>query len=169
MSVNNVILSRIVLLRHHLPAQYLCIAKNYADKDKEVVYQEMFPPFDIWTKTLKNFMEETVGTDGSIKYKSGQAEAGSIPAQHIGQGDASYQKAREILGNSKIIGMTAHNLEEALAAQKAGADYIGTGAVFPTSTNSYPIYSRTFKFQYIVMVNPTNGNNRNCYIICYFF
>ena len=65
--------------------QIICIAKNYADKDKEVVYQEMFPPFDIWTKTLKSFMEETVGTDGSIKYKSGQAEAGSIPAQEIGR------------------------------------------------------------------------------------
>ena len=63
--------------------QIICIAKNYADKDKEVVYQEMFPPFDIWTKTLKSFMEETVGTDGSIKYKSGQAEAGSIPAQAV--------------------------------------------------------------------------------------
>lgn len=53
---------------------------------------------------------------------------------HIGQDDASYIKAREVLGDGKIIGMTAHNLKEALAAQKAGADYIGTGAVFPTST-----------------------------------
>lgn len=53
---------------------------------------------------------------------------------HIGQDDASYIKAREVLGDGKIIGMTAHNLKEALAAQKAGADYIGTGAIFPTST-----------------------------------
>lgn len=53
---------------------------------------------------------------------------------HIGQDDASYIKAREVLGDGKIIGMTAHNLKEALAAQEAGADYIGTGAVFPTST-----------------------------------
>lgn len=64
-------------------------------------------------------------------YAAKEADADGV---HIGQDDASYQKAREILGNSKIIGMTAHNLEEALAAQKAGADYIGTGAVFPTST-----------------------------------
>lgn len=55
---------------------------------------------------------------------------------HIGQGDASYKKARELLGDGKIIGMTAHNLEEALAAQEAGADYIGTGAVFATSTKN---------------------------------
>ena len=52
---------------------------------------------------------------------------------HIGQDDASYIKAREVLGDGKIIGMTAHNLKEALAAQEAGADYIGTGAVFSTS------------------------------------
>lgn len=66
---------------------------------------------------------------------------------HIGQGDASYQKAREVLGNNKIIGMTAHNLEEALAAQKAGADYIGTGAVFATSTkqDTVPLEFATLK------------------------
>ncbi len=42
---------------------------------------------------------------------------------HIGQDDASYIKAREVLGDDKIIGMTAHNLNEALTAQEAGADY----------------------------------------------
>lgn len=53
---------------------------------------------------------------------------------HIGQNDASYKYARDILGDNKIIGMTAHNLEEAMAAQNSGADYIGVGAVFNTST-----------------------------------
>lgn len=53
---------------------------------------------------------------------------------HIGQNDASYKYARDILGDNKIIGMTAHNLEEALTAQNSGADYIGVGAVFNTST-----------------------------------
>ena len=55
---------------------------------------------------------------------------------HIGQDDMEYTQAREILGNDKIIGMTAHNLEEAFAAQNAGASYIGVGAVFPTNTKS---------------------------------
>lgn len=66
---------------------------------------------------------------------------------HIGQDDASYKKAREVLGNDKIIGITAHNLKEALAAQEAGADYIGTGAVFPTSTknNTVPLALDTLK------------------------
>lgn len=53
---------------------------------------------------------------------------------HIGQNDASYKYARDILGDNKIIGMTAHNLEEALTAQNSGADYVGVGAVFNTST-----------------------------------
>ncbi len=53
---------------------------------------------------------------------------------HIGQSDMAYQKAREILGPDKIIGLSASTLEEALTAEKLGADYIGVGAVFPTST-----------------------------------
>ena len=53
---------------------------------------------------------------------------------HIGQSDMEYQKAREILGPDKIIGVSAGNLEQAVAAEKAGADYIGVGAVFTTST-----------------------------------
>ncbi len=64
-------------------------------------------------------------------YAAREADADGV---HIGQNDADYKKARQILGDNKIIGMTAHSLEEAIAAQNAGADYIGTGAVFATST-----------------------------------
>lgn len=53
---------------------------------------------------------------------------------HIGQSDMEYQRAREILGNDKIIGISASTLEEAVAAEQAGADYIGVGAVFHTDT-----------------------------------
>lgn len=53
---------------------------------------------------------------------------------HVGQSDMEYEQARKILGPDKIIGISAGNLEEALAAEKAGADYLGCGAVFPTST-----------------------------------
>ena len=49
---------------------------------------------------------------------------------HLGLGDGSIEEARNLLGESKIIGATAHNLEEALAAEAAGADYIGVGAAF---------------------------------------
>ncbi|MCH5268779.1 MAG: thiamine phosphate synthase [Lachnospiraceae bacterium] len=53
---------------------------------------------------------------------------------HIGQSDMAYEEARKILGPNKIIGLSAGNLEEALQAEKLGADYIGVGAVFHTDT-----------------------------------
>lgn len=53
---------------------------------------------------------------------------------HIGQSDMEAKKAREILGENKIIGISAGNLEEALTAEKNGADYIGVGAMFHTDT-----------------------------------
>lgn len=53
---------------------------------------------------------------------------------HIGQDDCDLQNARQILGKDKIIGVSAHNLEEAKSAYKNGADYLGVGAVFSTNT-----------------------------------
>lgn len=44
------------------------------------------------------------------------------------------QQAREILGDKAIIGTSAHNVADAVAAEKAGATYLGCGAVFHTST-----------------------------------
>ena len=53
---------------------------------------------------------------------------------HVGQSDTSVIKAREILGPDAIIGATAKTMEQALAAQEQGADYLGSGAVFGSST-----------------------------------
>lgn len=53
---------------------------------------------------------------------------------HVGQGDTSVSDARKILGRDFIIGATAHNLEEAKIAQMQGADYLGVGAAFGSST-----------------------------------
>lgn len=53
---------------------------------------------------------------------------------HVGQDDMSAAKARELLGEDAVIGVTARTVEQAVAAQKAGADYLGSGAVFGTST-----------------------------------
>ena len=52
----------------------------------------------------------------------------------IGQSDMGVEKARAILGKEKIIGVTAKTVEQAKAAEAAGADYLGSGAVFGTST-----------------------------------
>ena len=55
---------------------------------------------------------------------------------HIGQSDMDAAKARKILGPDSIIGVTAKTVEQALKAQAAGADYLGSGAVFGTTTKS---------------------------------
>ena len=62
------------------------------------------------------------------------AKAIDADGVHIGQSDIEAKRAREILGKDKIIGISAGNLEEALTAQKNGADYIGVGAMFHTDT-----------------------------------
>ena len=53
---------------------------------------------------------------------------------HLGQDDIPVAEARRMAGGDFIIGATAHNEEEALAAEAAGADYLGCGAVFATHT-----------------------------------
>ena len=53
---------------------------------------------------------------------------------HVGQEDMAVAEARRILGPEKIIGASAHNREEALEAQRQGADYLGSGAVFGSSS-----------------------------------
>lgn len=53
---------------------------------------------------------------------------------HIGQDDIPFETAREIIGNEKIIGLTVHNLEESVEAEKIGADYIGLSPIFQTDT-----------------------------------
>lgn len=53
---------------------------------------------------------------------------------HVGQDDMAPQKARALLGPGKILGVSAHTVDQALAAEKTGADYLGVGAVFSTST-----------------------------------
>lgn len=53
---------------------------------------------------------------------------------HIGQDDMPADIARKIIGEDKILGVSASTVEEAKKAQEDGADYIGSGAVFPTAT-----------------------------------
>ena len=53
---------------------------------------------------------------------------------HVGQSDMPCDVARKLIGENKILGVSAATIDEAKKAEKDGADYIGTGAVFPTST-----------------------------------
>lgn len=55
---------------------------------------------------------------------------------HIGQEDLAAGDARRLLGPDRILGVSAHSVEEALRAQAAGADYLGVGAAFATGTKA---------------------------------
>ena len=55
---------------------------------------------------------------------------------HVGQSDIPAKIARKLIGSDKILGVSAANLEEAIKAQKDGADYIGVGAMFSTLTKT---------------------------------
>jgi thiamine-phosphate pyrophosphorylase len=55
---------------------------------------------------------------------------------HVGQSDMEAGKVREKLGRDKILGVSAQTVEEAVLAERRGADYLGVGAVFPTGTKS---------------------------------
>ena len=53
---------------------------------------------------------------------------------HIGDDELPVSVARKVLGPEKILGVTAKTVKRALEAETAGADYLGTGAIFPTTT-----------------------------------
>ena len=53
---------------------------------------------------------------------------------HIGDDELPVPVARQVLGPDKILGVTAKTIKRALEAEESGADYLGTGAIFPTTT-----------------------------------
>ncbi len=55
---------------------------------------------------------------------------------HIGQDDMPYEAARKMLGKNKVIGVTVHDVADAVRAEKMGADYVGVSPVFATSTKT---------------------------------
>lgn len=53
---------------------------------------------------------------------------------HVGQSDMACVEARRALGSAKVVGVSAQTVEQAVQAEKDGADYLGVGAVFPTGS-----------------------------------
>jgi thiamine-phosphate pyrophosphorylase len=64
------------------------------------------------------------------------AQAVDAAGVHLGQSDLHMLDARKILGQGKIIGISAGNTAEAAEAESNGADYVGIGAVYPTGSKS---------------------------------
>jgi thiamine-phosphate pyrophosphorylase len=62
------------------------------------------------------------------------ALAAEADGAHVGQEDLPAAEARRLLGSNRILGVSTHSVDQALAAREAGADYIGFGPIFPTGT-----------------------------------
>ncbi len=62
------------------------------------------------------------------------AMASGADGVHLGQSDIPVAVARDLMGDDAIIGASVDNVEQAIAAAEAGADYVGVGAIFKTST-----------------------------------
>lgn len=83
---------------------------------------------------------------------------------HVGQSDIPVAAARKILGPDKIIGATAKTVEQALEAWRQGADYLGVGAIYPTTTKVKTILTKVSTLKEIceavpIPVNAIGGLN----------
>lgn len=85
---------------------------------------------------------------------------------HLGQSDMPVNVARKIFGDDKIIGATAKTVPQAIDAYKQGADYLGVGAIFPTTTKVKTVLTSTDTLQDIcksvpIPVNAIGGLNKD--------
>ena len=90
---------------------------------------------------------------------------------HLGQSDMPVDIARRILGNDKIIGATAKTVPQALEAYRNGADNLGVGAIYPTTTKVKTVLTSVDTLKDIVKavpipVNAIGGLNKdNMYVL----
>ena len=92
----------------------------------------------------------------------------SIDAEgvHVGQSDMPVNIARKLMGKGKIIGATAKTVEQAKEAYMQGADYLGVGAIFPTTTKVKTVLTSTDTLKDIcnavpIPANAIGGLNKN--------
>lgn len=94
------------------------------------------------------------------------ALAAETEGVHLGQSDLPVGIARKILGNDLIIGATAKTVEQATEACEQGADYLGVGAIYPTTTKVKTILTSTDMLREIceavpIPVNAIGGLNKD--------
>ena len=86
------------------------------------------------------------------------ALAADAEGVHLGQSDLPIAVARKILGANKIIGATAKTVPQALEAYHQGADYLGVGAIYPTTTKVITIRTSTGTLRDICNAVPIRAN-----------
>lgn len=77
---------------------------------------------------------------------------------HVGRDDMPVETARKILGDARIVGATTKTVEQALEAYKAGADYLGVGAIYPTTTKVKTVLTSTDTLNDICNAVPIPAN-----------
>lgn len=94
------------------------------------------------------------------------AMASGAEGVHLGSSDMSILDARKILGKDKIIGATAKTVNQAVEAYEAGADYLGVGAIYPTTTKVKTVITSVKTLSQIckavpIPTNAIGGLNKN--------
>ncbi|MBR6580782.1 MAG: thiamine phosphate synthase [Ruminococcus sp.] len=77
---------------------------------------------------------------------------------HVGQSDMPVSIARKLMGNDKIVGATAKTVPQALEAYEQGADYLGVGAIYPTTTKVKTVLTSVDTLKDIVKAVPIKVN-----------
>jgi thiamine-phosphate pyrophosphorylase len=113
-------------------------------RDKEKSRREIYEEAIILRKLTKEFNAVFIVNDHADISLAVNADG-----VHLGQDDLAIGEARKIIGKDKIIGISTHNLEQAIEAEKEGADYIGFGPVFYTVTKDAGIPKGTEMLQEI--------------------
>lgn len=102
-----------------------CVQLREKKLDKKNILKEAIKMKELCNRYQIPFI---VNDDVEIAIKSG------ADGVHVGQKDMEAGTVRALAGNKMIIGVSARTVEQAIAAEKAGADYLGVGAVFGTTT-----------------------------------
>lgn len=98
-------------------------------REKEMAYGE----FLTLAKQVKK-VTDTYHIPFVIDDEIDLAKEADADGVHIGQSDRALTEARKILGPDKIIGVSVQTVEQAVEAERGGADYLGVGSIFTTST-----------------------------------
>ena len=85
---------------------------------------------------------------------------------HVGQSDMPVRIARQLMGNDKIVGATAKTVPQAVEAYEQGADYLGVGAIYPTTTKVKTVLTSVDTLKEIakavpIKVNAIGGLNKD--------
>lgn len=98
-------------------------------RDKQATGRELLQ----WARQLRD-LTRAAGVLFLVNDRVDVALAVHADGVHVGQEDVPVADARQLMGPGRVVGASAGNVEEALQAEQASADYLGVGPVFPTAT-----------------------------------